>query len=146
MNAEPPTAEFTTGRLEAFFDACNLHDLDSIAGFFTPDGIYLASVGPDDDGTVFRGVEAVRSGFEAFFQRYPDGRYRDIDVAVHDNRGVAQWTFTASTLEGHTMSYRGVDLFEFDGDRISLKDAFRKERSQPIGSWVTPASDAGPSS
>ncbi|HVR33342.1 MAG TPA: nuclear transport factor 2 family protein [Acidimicrobiia bacterium] len=134
MIAEPPTAEFTTARLEAFFDACNLHDVDLIAGFFTPDGVYLASVGPDDDGTVFRGVDAVRSGFDAFFRRYPDGLYTDIDLAVYDSRGVAQWTFTASTPGGPTMSYRGVDLFQFDGDRISLKDAFRKERSQPIGS------------
>ena len=131
MIAEPPTAEFTIGRLEAFFDACNRHDVDSIADFFMPDGVYLASVGPDDDGTVCRGVEAVRSGFDAFFRRYPDGRYTDIDVSVHGTRGVTQWTFSAPSAG---LSYRGVDLFEFDGDRISLKDAFRKERSQPIGS------------
>ena len=31
------------------------------------------------------------------------------------------------------MSYRGVDLFTFDGDLIALKDAYRKERSKPIG-------------
>jgi hypothetical protein len=29
--------------------------------------------------------------------------------------------------------YRGVDMFEFDGERVALKDAFRKERSTPIG-------------
>lgn len=70
-------------------------------------------------------------GFDAFFRRYPDGRYTDIDVSLQGSRGVAQWTFSA---ERAGLSYRGVDLFEFDGDRIFLKDAFRKERSQPIGS------------
>ena len=64
---------FTTDRLEAFFGACNDHDVDRIAGFFTADGIYQASVGPDDDGTTFRGADEVGRGFAAFFAMYPDG-------------------------------------------------------------------------
>ena len=31
------------------------------------------------------------------------------------------------------MTYRGVDLFVFEGDLIAVKDAYRKERSAPIG-------------
>ena len=32
-----------------------------------------------------------------------------------------------------TAVHRGVDLFVFDGDHIAVKDAYRKERSAPIG-------------
>lgn len=128
------TSEFTAGRLEAFFDACNDHDVPRIAGFFTSDGIYRASVGPDDDGTTFQGPDEVGRGFAAFFAMYPDGRYTDIDIMVSGERGIASWTFTGTPVSGRQMSYRGVDLFRFEGEHIALKDAFRKERSAPIGS------------
>jgi len=31
------------------------------------------------------------------------------------------------------MTYRGVDLFVLEGDSIAVKDAYRKQRSAPIG-------------
>lgn len=133
-DADEPRAGFTAERLEAFFEACNDHDVDRIVDSFTADGIYLASVGPDDDGTTFRGSDEVGRGFAAFFAMYPDGRYTNIDVMVHRERGIASWTFTGTPASGARMSYRGVDLFRFEDGRIARKDAFRKERSAPIGS------------
>lgn len=130
---DPAPPSFTAARLEQFFEACNDHDIDRIAGFFTADGVYLASKGPDDDGTSFRGSESVRQGFRAFFDTYPDGHYTHISVTVDGDRGHATWTFTGTPAGGTPMSYRGVDLFEFVGDRILVKDAFRKERSSPVG-------------
>ena len=127
-------AGFTEERLEAFFEACNDHDVERIAGFFTADGMYLASVGPYDDGTTFRGPDEVGRGFAAFFAMYPDGNYTDIEVMVHGERGMASWTFTGTPPTGAPMSYRGVDLFRFEDGRIARKDAFRKERSAPVGS------------
>lgn len=129
----PSSPTFSAAHLERFFEACNAHDIDGIAGFFTTDGLYLASIGPDDDGTSYRGLDGVRRGFRAFFDTYPDGHYTDIEVAVDGDRGYAKWTFTGTPASGPKMSYRGVDLFEFVGDRIQVKDAFRKERSSPIG-------------
>jgi ketosteroid isomerase-like protein len=129
-----PNPQFTAERLESFFEACNDHDIDRIGGFFTADGVYLASVGPDDGGTSFRGVDEVRRGFAGFFGAYPDGHYTDVRVFVDGDRGMAQWTFSGTSATGERMSYRGVDVFEFVGDLISLKDAYRKERSLPIGS------------
>jgi uncharacterized protein (TIGR02246 family) len=131
--SDPSSSTFPEAHLERFFEACNAHDIDRIAGFFTPDGVYLASIGPDSDGTSFRGVDAVRRGFRSFFDTYPDGHYTNIEVAVHGERGYAKWTFSGTPAGGAPMSYRGVDLFEFVGDRIQVKDAFRKERSHPIG-------------
>ena len=129
-----PDSPFSTERLESFFDACNEHDIDRIGEFFTADGVYLASVGPDDGGTSFLGVDEVRRGFTGFFAAYPDGNYTDVRVFVDGDRGMAQWTFSGTSATGERISYRGVDVFEFVGDLISLKDAYRKERSRPIGS------------
>jgi ketosteroid isomerase-like protein len=120
-------------RLADFFDAWNAHDVDRIVEFFTPDGSYYASIGPSDNGTEFSGIDEVRRGVSAFLGTYPDASYTDQVVVISGDRGYAQWTFAGTSKSGDHIRYRGVDVFEFDGDMIRVKDAFRKERARPIG-------------
>ena len=71
----------------------------------------------------------VRStGIQLFFDRYPDGEFADTEVMVAGDRGAAEWTFRASGDDGEPFELRGCDLFEFDGDLIKTKNAFRKVR------------------
>ena len=123
----------TRQQLQRFFDAWNEHDVDTIVEHFTHDGAYLASIGPDDEGTAFRGIDEVRRGVAAFLGRYPDAHYTDLRVGMDGDRAFATWTFSGTDPEGRHITYRGVDVFELEGDRIRLKDAYRKERSAPIG-------------
>lgn len=124
----------TADRLRAFFDAWNAHDVETIVSYFTPDGAYYASIGPDDAGTAFRGTDEVRRGVAAFLGTYGDVHYTDLVIGLTGEEGAyATWTFHGIGPDGNEMSYRGVDVFAFEGDRIALKDAYRKERSKPIG-------------
>jgi ketosteroid isomerase-like protein len=122
----------TIDQLQRFFDAWNEHDVETIVRYFTPEGAYHASIGPDDEGTEFRGIDEVRRGVAAFLGTYEGIRYTELVMGIDGDRGWASWTFHG-TRDGQPMDYRGVDLFTFDGDRIVLKDAYRKERSRPIG-------------
>ena len=126
----------TAERVKEFFDACNARDIDWIASFFAPGAAYLGSIGPDDDGTAFLGHDEVRRGMDAFLNSHTDLKYTDIDITLASSkRGFATWTFTGTRSNGDTYTYRGVDIFSFDDEgRISRKDAFRKERANPIGS------------
>ena len=100
----------------------------------TPDGAYHASIGPDDSGTAFHGSDELRRGVAAFLRTYQDVHYTDLVIGMSgDERAFASWTFHGISPEGEPMVYRGVDLFVFEGDRIAVKDAYRKERSSPIG-------------
>ena len=126
-------AMMTNDRLRRFFDAWNDHDVESIVDFFTADGAYFASIGPDDEGTAFRGTAELRRGVAAFLADYGDVRYADLSVGVLGDRGYATWTFHGVDPERGPITYRGVDVFEFEGDLIAIKDAYRKERSRPIG-------------
>lgn len=123
----------TADRLSAFFDAWNAHDVEAIVSYFTPQGAYYASIGPDDTGTAFHGTAELRRGVAAFLANYGDVHYTDLRIGMAGDRAFASWTFHGIDPQGEAMTYRGVDLFEFDGERISLKDAYRKERSAPIG-------------
>lgn len=123
----------TPERLRAFFDAWNAHDVETIVSFFTPHGAYYASIGADDRGTAFVGTDELRRGVAAFLQSYGDVHYTDLEIVMADARAFATWTFHGISPEGEPMTYQGVDLFEFEGDRIAVKDAYRKERAEPIG-------------
>lgn len=123
----------TSDGLRRFFDAWNDHDVETIVSHFTPEGAYHASIGPDDEGTAFRGSDEVRRGVAAFLGTYGDVHYTDLHIGMDGDRGFASWTFHGIGPDGQPMSYRGVDICEFQGDLIALKDAYRKERSRPIG-------------
>jgi ketosteroid isomerase-like protein len=113
----------TAERLDAFMDAWNAHDVDAIVSFFSDDCEFHASVGDELLGASYRGREDVRRGVAAFFERFPDGRFEDASGFVAGDRGASEWTFVSGGV-----ATRGCDLFEFDGDLIRVKNAFRKLR------------------
>jgi ketosteroid isomerase-like protein len=122
----------TIDRLNVFFNAWNRHDVERICSFFTEDGEYLASRGPDRDGTRFRGIAEVRRGVAGFLETFRAAHYTDLRMFVCEDRGAAEWTFRGRSAAGEEISYRGCDLFEFAGDKIRRKDAFRKEHADAI--------------
>jgi len=119
----------TPERLAEFGEAWNRHDADLLMTYMVDECSYQASFGPDPDGSSFEGRDAVREGYARFFARYPDGIFSDSRVFVAGERGASEWTFTATGPDGVRTSVRGCDLFEFIGDKIARKDAFRKQRT-----------------
>lgn len=119
----------TVQMLSDFMDAWNRHDVDGVMTFFGPEPTYHASFGPDDNGTTFSGEAEVRRGVEAFLGTFPDGHYSDIVAFASGDRAAAQWSFAGTRTDGTRIAYRGCDLFTLSEGRITLKDAFRKERA-----------------
>jgi uncharacterized protein (TIGR02246 family) len=118
----------TEERLHAALTAWNTGDADRVLEFWSDDCVYHASFGPELMGRTFAGRDAVREGIRQFFDRYPEGEFADTEVMVAGARGAAEWTFRATGEDGEPFEVRGCDLFEFDGDLIRVKNAFRKVR------------------
>jgi uncharacterized protein (TIGR02246 family) len=116
----------TIERATEFGAAWNSHDPDLIANFFVEDGVYHASVGPDHLGKTYVGRAQIRQGAKAFFDRFPDGRFENLKVAVLGNLGTFEWDFIATDASGKAVRTAGCDLLEFKGDLIAKKNAFRK--------------------
>ena len=70
----------------------------------------------------------MRRGVKAFFDRFPDGRFEDLQVFVAGDRGTFEWTFVATGADGKLVATHGCDLLEFAGDKVKKKNAFRKQR------------------
>lgn len=117
-------------QLEQFGAAWTAGDLDQLMSFMTDDCIYYASVGPEP-GSTYRGRTEVRRGF-AHMLAYDQSRERHGGEAlIVGDRGVAEWSFDETTPDGRRRTIRGCDIFQFRGDLIVSKDAFRKVLAKP---------------
>ena len=127
-------AEVTVEDLQAFADAWNRHDVDALMTFMTEDCVFESSAGPDACGRRYAGRDAVRAGFAEVWNTYPDARWSNARHFVQGDRGVSEWTFTGTRVDGTRVEVHGCDLFVFRDGKIALKNSYRKNR--PL---VTPA-------
>ena len=122
-----PIKKMTPERVNEFALTWNTNDPDLVASYFTEEGVYCASVGPDRLGKEFIGRSEVRRGVQAFFERFPGGRFENIDVTVAENCGYYEWDFVMRDAHGKAISSTaGCDLLVFRGDLLLRKNAFRK--------------------
>jgi steroid delta-isomerase-like uncharacterized protein len=114
--------------LQAFADAWNRHDIEALMTFMTDDCVFEASAGPQVCGTSWIGKDAVRNGFQEVWATYPDARWNSPRHFVCADRGVSQWTFGGTRQDGTRVEVNGCDVFTFRGDKIAVKDSYRKNR------------------
>jgi hypothetical protein len=115
--------------LQEFAEAWNRHDVDALMSMMTVDGVFEASAGPGVDGARHEGARAVRAAYEAVFEQFPDAHWDGARHFVSGNRGVSEWTFTGTPKGRPRVEVNGCDLFTFRGDKIAVKNSFRKNRS-----------------
>jgi steroid delta-isomerase-like uncharacterized protein len=114
--------------LQAFGDAWNRHDIDALMSFMSDDCAFHAVAGPDLMGRSFIGREQVREGFQQAWQTFPDASWLDAEHFVAGDRGVSECTFGGTKADGTRVEARMVDVFTFRNGKISVKNAFRKDR------------------
>jgi ketosteroid isomerase-like protein len=115
----------TMQRLLAFGDAWDRGDVEEIMGYFAAECTYHASVGPEP-GRTYQGRDAVRRGVVEMLAYDRGGRSKAGPAFVAGARGVAEWSYEFAAADGAVTVIRGCDVFEFEGDLIRRKDAFRK--------------------
>jgi len=116
-------------RLERFADAWNSHDLDTLMDCMSADCEFRSAAGTDAEGTVYRGREAVRAGYAAVFESFPDAAWNNPWHFIAGERGVSEWRFTGTDRKGTRVEVDGCDLFTFDGELIRIKNSLRKLRT-----------------
>jgi steroid delta-isomerase-like uncharacterized protein len=120
--------EVTIEFLRQFADAWNRHDADAILSFMTDDCIYQPSAGSEVCGTHYAGRDAVRAGCIDVWTNFPDAHWGSDRHFVQGNRGVSEWTFSGTRLDGMRVEVHGCDVFTFRNGKIWLKDSYRKNR------------------
>jgi len=118
----------TVEMLQAFADAWNRHDVDALMTFMAEDCVFETAAGPDVCGARHVGRAAVRAAFASAWATFPDAQWRNARHFVAGERGVSEWLFTGTAADGTRVEANGVDVFTFRGDKILVKNAFRKAR------------------
>ena len=122
--------------------AFNEHDLDAIVSHFAEDCVFETPRGPDRWRRRFVGMEEVRRGPAARFERIPDVHYGDDDHVACGDRGVSEWTIGGTTVDGEHIDVRGGDLRAFDAEgKIVRKDELLEDPRDAMSS----ARSEGPS-
>lgn len=124
----PPAV--TVEALEAFAQAWCRHDIDALMSFMADDCVFHTWAGPDAGGTRHIGREAVRAAYAKAWVDFPDAQWTRARHFVSGARGVSEWTFVGTRAsDGRRVEVDGCDLFTFCGDKIRVKDSWRKSRT-----------------
>ena len=123
----PPAV--TVADLEAFAQAWNRHDIDALMGFMAEGCVFHTWAGPDASGTRHVGRDAVRAAYQKAWTDFPDAQWTRARHVVTGARGLSEWTFVGTRAsDGQRVEVDGCDLFTFQGDKIRVKDSWRKSR------------------
>jgi len=114
--------------LEVFAEAWNRADLDTLMACMTDDCVFETAAGPDVCGMRHVEQPAVRAAYAEVFVNFPDAQWRSAHHFVAGNRGVSEWTFTGTRLDGARIEVTGCDLLTFREDKIAVKNSYRKNR------------------
>ena len=115
--------------LEAFAGAWNRHDADALMSMMTDDCIFKSTAGPEVSGKVYKGQDEVRKAFAAVWTVIPDAHWGDPRHFVAADRGVSECVFTGARADGMRIESEGCDIFTFRGDKIQIKNSYRKQRT-----------------
>jgi ketosteroid isomerase-like protein len=118
----------TVAMLAAFADAWNRHDIDAIMALMTTDCVFEASAGPDVCGTRYVGYHDVRAAFLEVWTTFPDAHWRDARHHLCGDLGLSEWTFCGTRMDGTRIEVNGCDLLTFQGNKIAVKNSYRKNR------------------
>lgn len=115
--------------LKKYSQAWNDHDIDTIMSMMTDDCAFYAIAGNEVEGTIHQGQEKVRTACESAWKNFPDAAWLDGQYYMLDeNHAMSTSRFKGTDLKGNRHEALMVDLFTFEGDKIALKNAFRKNR------------------
>jgi hypothetical protein len=89
--------------------------------------IYGASIGPEP-GRSYRGSKEVRDGIAAMWVHDRSIRSDVFNLVISGPHAMWEWRYIRCDEDGREIVDHGCDLFLFEGDKIAVKQAFRKVR------------------
>jgi hypothetical protein len=121
MEAPRLRREMTAERLDQFCRAWIGRDLDELEHYLTTDVVYSPL-----SGEVVRGRDAVLRRFAQMLASDAQSELRFEPAVVSGSLGTCRWVLEGRTAGGAAFAVEGIDVYEFEGDRIRSKDAYQK--------------------
>ena len=118
--------------IAAYGEAWNRHDVEAILAMHTDDSVFENHT----SGGKGVGKDAIRGILGSVFAAFPDIRFEARRTYVRDGVVTQEWTATgtlavpytrgSTTVQptGRAVSWKGVDVIPFSGNRVARKDVY----------------------
>jgi len=100
--------------VEDYRDAWVDHDLDRLLELVTSDVVFHNYTAAER----VEGAERFREHVAQIQSRWPDTRFTEKRVHLGDDFAVVEWTGTATSSDGRTIEWDGLDVIELRDDRV----------------------------
>ncbi|HEY1966854.1 MAG TPA: nuclear transport factor 2 family protein [Pseudonocardia sp.] len=109
-----------------FLAPMNAHDPDVAASFYTEDGAWEFTAGPDPWGTNHAGRPAIRQAIADICREVPDIHYELLSAQAGPGHIVMEVLVTGSTRAGARLRYHACDVVTLAGELVAAKRSYRK--------------------
>jgi ketosteroid isomerase-like protein len=114
--------------LKVFGRAFNKADVDGILGCVTDDFEWRLADGPDaPDAKVLKGGDEVRDALESRGEKYKSIKFSETELFYTDEQVIGRFRATGKYADGRPLDVRGIDIYDFRGGKISVKDSYWKD-------------------
>jgi len=114
------------GHVQRFMGHFNANDLNGVLNDFTDDGQYI-----DEFGKVHQGKMQIRTAMTPIF----DGSFgaltyiiEDIILDPENQKALVTWTLKITAPDSSVSKMRGLDVLDFDGEKVSTKNCYIKAK------------------
>jgi len=111
-------------RVQRFLDALGALEASNDAGpmlaLFTEDCEVGNVVAPER----FHGIDEAKRFWSEYRDAFRDIRSEFVNLIESADRAALEWVSTGESASGHSLSYQGVSILEFQGDQIRRFMAF----------------------
>ena len=111
----------------AWNDAWNSRESESLAAFFTPTATYYE---PGLDGGPVSAREGIVQSAQKTWEDWPEATFEQVSITIGGDRVVLEWRSTAVHRSGQTINLEGVDILEWEGDKLSAARVYYDEHSR----------------
>lgn len=117
----------------AWNDAWNSRDASQLAAFFGDGATYYE---PGLDSGPVDGATGIREAAEKTWADWPEATFEAVSLTVEGSRAVLEWRGSATHRSGVSVQLEGVDVLEWNGDKLAAARVYYDEHSrrQKIGS------------
>lgn len=110
-----------------FVTAWNARDIETVMSLMADDPIFFTSSGAEAYGSKYMGRDAVRAAFLQVMNAYLNGKWLGAgEIYISGNYATAPFLFQESDENGNMNKSNGIDLLVFKGNKILIKDGYRK--------------------
>ncbi|MFN3938328.1 MAG: nuclear transport factor 2 family protein [Gemmobacter sp.] len=115
--------------MERFAAAWNARDVDTLMDCMAEDCAFHTAAGPGAEGLRHEGRAAVRRAYQAVFETWAECAWTGARHSVCGDVGLSRWRFVGTARDGRRVEVDGCDILHFAGEKIALKDSYRKTRA-----------------